>query len=448
MRLRTFAACLAVLGIGSAASCGSDESPPGGGGDPQAGQAGEGTNGGSGGKGGSAGGGKGGSSGGGTGAQGGSASGSGGTQAGDGGSAGSDDPPGGAGQGGESSDVTPPQAFIVVPEANGHASGTTQPLVAAATDETALAGIAIFANDAPISVGPRVETLWRSDRGTGYGAAAAASQRSIASGNLAFEFSTHGPTGGVLGRVGLANEQSGLNQNAIDFAVQLASNGVFQIIENGAIVSATMTQTYAAGTVFRIEVSGTTVRYLRGGTLVYTSSAAPTYPLYAVVALNSPTATIHSATLAAGGSPEPVVWSVRPNAVVTPSVMGTWNTTGVADGMRTVRAVATDDAGNDGSASVMLTVDNTLPSCSFDMPANMAMVSGTVTLGASASDAALFAVSFYLDGGQLVDIRPPNSFSYGWNTTAATNGAHTLTVRAFDRAGNVCVRNIDVTVSN
>jgi hypothetical protein len=58
-------------------------------------------------------------------------------------------------------------------------------------------------------------------------------------------------------------------------------------------------------------------------------------------------------------------------------------------------------------------------------------------------------VQFLLDGAPLgpEDTAPPYSIS--WNTTGATNGAHTLSARARDAAGNLTTSAaVTVTVSN
>ena len=105
------------------------------------------------------------------------------------------------------------------------------------------------------------------------------------------------------------------------------------------------------------------------------------------------------------------------------------------------RTFALDDAGGGG--------DTTAPTTSITAPAAGATVSGTTTVTASASDnGGVTRVEFYLDGAlQSTDTTSP--YSWSWNTTAAANGAHLLTSKAYDDAGNTATSAaVSVTVSN
>ena len=133
-----------------------------------------------------------------------------------------------------------------------------------------------------------------------------------------------------------------------------------------------------------------------------------------------------------------------------------WNTTAVADGSHSLSSKAYDGAGNSGSsASVSVTVDNSIPAdttnptTAITSPSNGATVSGTTTVSASASDnVGVTKVEFYVDGAlAATDTSSPYSFS--WNTTAATNGAHSLSSKAYDAAGNIgSSASVSVTVNN
>jgi hypothetical protein len=118
-----------------------------------------------------------------------------------------------------------------------------------------------------------------------------------------------------------------------------------------------------------------------------------------------------------------------------------WNTTTVVNGSHSLTAVARDAAGNTAtSAAVIVTVQNadtTLPSVSLTAPANGATVSGTVTISATASDnVGVVGVQFLLDGANLGAEDTSSPYSVSWNTAGVTPGAHTLTARARDAAGN------------
>jgi subtilisin family serine protease len=92
--------------------------------------------------------------------------------------------------------------------------------------------------------------------------------------------------------------------------------------------------------------------------------------------------------------------------------------------------------------------DTTPPSVGFTSPAAGGTVSGTTTVQVSASDnVGVASVSLSLDGVALgSDASAPYSFT--WNTTSVSNGAHTLTATATDTAGNTAASPISVTVNN
>jgi subtilisin family serine protease len=80
--------------------------------------------------------------------------------------------------------------------------------------------------------------------------------------------------------------------------------------------------------------------------------------------------------------------------------------------------------------------DTTSPTISITAPASGATVSGTVSAGVNAADnVGVTRVDLYLDGTLLAtDTSSPYSFQ--WDTLGSTDGAHTLTARAYDAAGN------------
>src|SRR5205085_10302449 len=78
-------------------------------------------------------------------------------------------------------------------------------------------------------------------------------------------------------------------------------------------------------------------------------------------------------------------------------------------------------------------------------------VSATVSVTATASDdVGVVGVQFKLDGTTNVGSEDTTSpYSVSWDTTAATNGTHTLTAFARDAGGNrVSTAQAFVTVSN
>ena len=93
--------------------------------------------------------------------------------------------------------------------------------------------------------------------------------------------------------------------------------------------------------------------------------------------------------------------------------------------------------------------DTTPPTTSVTAPAAGSTVSGTVTVTATASDnVGVTKVELYVDGTLLAS-GSASPFSASWNTTGAANGAHSLTSKAYDAAGNLGTSSaVSVTVSN
>lgn len=95
--------------------------------------------------------------------------------------------------------------------------------------------------------------------------------------------------------------------------------------------------------------------------------------------------------------------------------------------------------------------DTTPPVVSITTPAGGATVSGTnVSVTANATDnVAVASVQFLLDGQPLGAVVTSAPYTTTWDTTSATNGAHTLSARATDTSGNVAnAATVSVTASN
>jgi hypothetical protein len=121
----------------------------------------------------------------------------------------------------------------------------------------------------------------------------------------------------------------------------------------------------------------------------------------------------------------------------------TFDTTGVADGLRDVRAVATDTAGYQRTSATIASrrVDNTLPTVSLADPGTY--LTGSKTLSATAADGGSGLTTLQ------IDYRPAGG---GWttlctgatspracvlNTALLADGSYELRARAIDAAGNV-----------
>jgi hypothetical protein len=126
-----------------------------------------------------------------------------------------------------------------------------------------------------------------------------------------------------------------------------------------------------------------------------------------------------------------------------------WSTSDVADGAQTLTVKAFDKAGNvRTSAEVGVTVDNTAPATAFNVPAQGAHLRGAVPVSATASDTfGVERVEFHAGTTLLgTDTTAPHEVS--WDTQGMADGAQTLTVKAFDKAGNVGTSEVGVVVDN
>ncbi|MDX6439924.1 MAG: large repetitive protein, partial [Gaiellaceae bacterium] len=113
-----------------------------------------------------------------------------------------------------------------------------------------------------------------------------------------------------------------------------------------------------------------------------------------------------------------------------------FDTTGPADGLYDLRALATDDVGNTGADVVAnRRIDNTNPTGSVTAPADNANVSGSIALASSSADAGsgLDTVQFQRSpsgAGAWTNQATP------WATTGVSDGLYDVRVLTTDNAGN------------
>ena len=130
-----------------------------------------------------------------------------------------------------------------------------------------------------------------------WGNAGAVSTQAIASGDGSVEFTASETN---LARMcGLGNGDAGQNYPDIEFAIQLTAsnctNGVW-VFESGTFIG--NVGTYSAGDKFRVAVEGGGVKYSKNGTIFYTSTVAPSYPLLVDTSLYSNGTTLTNAIIA------------------------------------------------------------------------------------------------------------------------------------------------------
>jgi chitinase len=186
------------------------------------------------------------------------------------------------------------------------------------------------------------------------------------------------------------------------------------------------------------------------------------------VTLTDPGATLHgTVSLAATATSERGIATVRYQT--SPAGAGTWtdacvassapfscsfDTTAVADGLRDVRAIATDQAGYAKTSAVVSSrrVDNTLPTVSLTDPGTL---TGTEALNATAADAGSGLASLSIDyrpatGGSWTTVcsgaTSPRACSL--NSALLLDGSYELRAHATDAAGNVADSSLTRVVDN
>jgi Bacterial Ig domain len=102
-----------------------------------------------------------------------------------------------------------------------------------------------------------------------------------------------------------------------------------------------------------------------------------------------------------------------------------------------------------GGGSGKPKADTTPPSLRISSPAAGAAVRSTITVSGTASDNVQVAsVAVSVDGGAYVAAQGTTSWSYALDTRALADGAHTVTTRAKDAAGNAGTASVSFTSSN
>jgi len=119
-----------------------------------------------------------------------------------------------------------------------------------------------------------------------WGNAGAVSSQAIVSGDGYVEFTASETNRARM--CGLGNGDSDQNYTDIEFAIQLTAsdgtNGIW-VFESGTFRGSF--GTYTAGDKFRVAVEGGVVKYSKNGTVFYTSTVAPNYPLLVDTSLYS-----------------------------------------------------------------------------------------------------------------------------------------------------------------
>ena len=176
---------------------------------------------------------------------------------------------------------------------------------------------------------------------------------------------------------------------------------------------------------------------------------------YSVNVTNTNTAYCGSSTFNVGqGMPTGFSGSVSaPSLSIAPgaSASAGWSVTSATTSLPatyTVTATATDATNGSAGfnhASVIVYTDATAPTVSISSPLAGSIVSaGRIALAASVSDnTAVKSVEFYV-GTALIATDTSAPYTATWNARRATPGAYSITVKAYDAAGNVGQQAISV----
>jgi hypothetical protein len=144
----------------------------------------------------------------------------------------------------------------------------------------------------------------------------------------------------------------------------------------------------------------------------------------------------------------PVSSSWRQASWTTPALPGGITNLSVGLGLSSAGSLTMDDF-TFADATPMGVPDTTPPTVALTGPGAGSKLSGTVTLGATASDnGSVASIDFLVDGSSVAsDSASP--YSAGWNSASVADGTHTVAARAVDAAGNVATSaGVTVTVAN
>jgi Bacterial Ig domain len=128
-----------------------------------------------------------------------------------------------------------------------------------------------------------------------------------------------------------------------------------------------------------------------------------------------------------------------------------WNSRSLANGTHVLRARAYDAANQQTlSTGVVIVVDNDVqaPAVAISSPASNAVVSGTVSIVASASDNfGVTRVDLQL-GSTVVQSLTAPPYIFSWNSTSQLDGFKSFYIIAYDAAGNSAAAFLQVNVQN
>jgi hypothetical protein len=159
-------------------------------------------------------------------------------------------------------------------------------------------------------------------------------------------------------------------------------------------------------------------------------------------------------SLAASGGTSPYSWSLSNGSLppgLTLSSSGAISGTPTVSGSSAFTAAVKDSAGTSASANLSINVVTAAaPSVSISSPANSSTVSGTISVSGVASDGlTISSVQLSVDGGVFVNASGTTNWSISLNTNSLSDGAHSLSAKVSDSAGNSATSSlVDISVNN
>jgi len=99
---------------------------------------------------------------------------------------------------------------------------------------------------------------------------------------------------------GLGNGDNGQGEGDVDFGFDLMKNGKVRIrlglaLKTNPATGTKIWGTYAANDLFKVAVESARVKFYKNGTLIYSTTTAPAYPLCVDTSFFTPNATINGA---------------------------------------------------------------------------------------------------------------------------------------------------------
>jgi hypothetical protein len=293
------------------------------------------------------------------------------------------------------------------------------------------------------------------DGGTA-GSGGTASVREVDSSNTSVSAGSVGTAGngGPLGGTGGGSEENETGADGVSglagFSGGSGSAGTLSILRPTVsyVTSSTSNGTYGVGQSISIQVVFSESVTVTGGTPTLTLETGETDRLATYTGGGSTDTLTFAYTVSAGDT------SADLNYTSTSALAANGATIAGADGSVAGLALASPGAINSlgsNKAIVISSTDTTAPSVSLTSPSNGALASSTIALAASASDnVAVSGVTFKRNTNTVIGSEDTTStYGISWDTTAVSDGQHTLIAVARDAAGNYATSSSStITVDN